>query len=175
MIRFPLHVIPFISALALILGGQLALAAEPMPTLKNLSQPEPGRYAAGAVSPADVDALAKAGIRNVINLRATNETPDFDEGAAMRAVGIGYVSLPINGADDLSLANVQKLDAALNAQAGQPSLLHCGSSNRVGALMALRAGWLGGLPIDVAIAEGKRWGLASLEPEVRKRLASSPE
>ena len=118
-------------------GMRDALADE-MPALKNLSQPDPGHYAAGAVSPADVDALAKAGIRNVINLRPASETPDFDEAGAVRSAGMDYESLPIASADDLNRANVDRFDALLKKQEGAPSLVHCASSNRVGALMALR-------------------------------------
>ena len=141
-----------------------------MPALKNLSQPDPGHYAAGAVSAADVDALAKAGIRNVINLRPASETPDFDEASAVRAAGMNYESLPIASADDLNRVNVERFDALLKKQQGQPSLVHCASSNRVGALMALRAGWIKGQSTDEAIAVGKQWGLASLEPVVRQKL-----
>ncbi len=150
-------------------GTRDALADE-MPALKNLSQPDPGHYAAGAVSPADVDALAKAGIRNVVNLRPASETPDFDEASAVRAAGMDYESLPIASADDLNRANVDRFDALLKKQEGAPSLVHCASSNRVGALMALRAGWINGQSIDEAIAVGKQWGLASLEPVVREKL-----
>lgn len=148
-----------------------AVAGE-MPALPNLSQPDPGHYAAGAVSPADVDVLAKAGIRNVINLRPVSETPDFDEASAVRAAGMNYKSLPISSADDLNRANVDRFDALLKKQQGRPSLVHCASSNRVGALMALRAGWIKGQSTDEAIAVGKQWGLASLEPVVREKLTA---
>lgn len=164
------------AALSLCCVGAFAAdtgVAGDMPALKNLSQPDPGHYASGAVSPADVEALSKAGIRNVINLRPTSETPDFDEGSAVRAAGMNYESLPIASADDLNRANVERFDALLKKQQGQPSLVHCASSNRVGAMMALRAGWIQGQSTDQAIAVGKQWGLASLEPVVRKKLDST--
>lgn len=141
-----------------------------MPALKNLSQPYPGHYAAGAISAADVDALAKAGIRNVINLRPASETPEFDEASAIRAAGMSYELLPIASANDLNRTNVERFDALLKQQQDQPSLVHCASSNRVGALMALRAGWINRKSINEAIAVGKLWGLASLEPVVRQKL-----
>src|SRR5690606_38327465 len=52
-----------------------------------------------------------------------------------------------------------------------PALVHCASGNRVGALAALRAAWLQGADEEAAIAEGRRWGLRSLETEVRSSLA----
>lgn len=155
---------------AMAIAAGVVGAVEPMPPLKNLSQPEPGRYAAGAVTSADVPALQRAGIRHVIDLRVDTETPDFDEAAAIRGAGIGYYALPIAGPEALDRATVDKLDALLAASVGQPTLLHCGSSNRVGAVIALRAGWLQGLSTDAAIAEGRRWGLAGLESEVRRKL-----
>lgn len=162
-----------VAALVAFCGGAFATSAPgngEMPALKNLSQPDPGHYAAGAVSLADVEALAKAGIRNVINLRPASETPDFDEASAIQAAGMNYESLPIASADDLNRTNVARFDALLKKQEGSPSLVHCASSNRVGALMALRAGWIKGQSTDEAIAVGKQWGLASLEPVVRQKL-----
>jgi hypothetical protein len=51
-------------------------------------------------------------------------------------------------------------------------LVHCASSNRVGAMIALRAALVDGASADAALAEGRRWGLKSLEPQVRERLAA---
>ncbi|MCB1596489.1 MAG: hypothetical protein KDI87_02140 [Gammaproteobacteria bacterium] len=49
-------------------------------------------------------------------------------------------------------------------------MIHCTSSNRVGALIALRAATLQGMSGDAAVELGKTWGLGSLEPAVRERL-----
>ena len=85
---------------------------------------------------------------------------------------MSMTSLPIASADDLNRANVDRFDALLKKQQGSPSLVHCAGSNRVGALIALRAGWIKGKSTDEAIAIGKQWGLASLEPVVREKLAA---
>ncbi len=39
-------------------------------------------------------------------------------------------------------------------------------------MIALRAALVDGASADVALAEGRRWGLKSLEPQVRERLAA---
>ena len=75
-------------------------------------------------------ALKHAGIEQVINLRLDAETPDFDEAAAMRDAGIAYHHLPIAGASALTRENVLKFDQLLNDAKGQPTLVHCASSNR---------------------------------------------
>ena len=142
--------------------------------LPNLGHPRPGIHTAGHVGPEDVPAIAAAGIRHVIDLRPDGETPGFDEAGAMRAAGIRYDNLPIAGADDLSRERVAAFDRLL-AEADGPLLVHCASSNRVGAMAALRAAWIEGKPVEEAISEGRAWGLRSLEGAVRERLAAMPD
>jgi uncharacterized protein (TIGR01244 family) len=154
----------------LLLAGHPGTA--PLPDMPNTSRPAPNRIAAGAVEAQDVAPLRAAGVERVINLRTEGETPGFDEAAAMRAAGIDYVSLPIKGADGLTRENVERFARLLAESGDDLTLVHCGGSNRVGALVALQAGWLEGRPLEEAVAEGKRWGLSGLEPEVRKRLAA---
>ncbi len=126
--------------------------------------------ASGRLQASDIPALKRAGTRQVIDLSLDSETPDFDEAAAVRAAGIGYHNLPIRGAGDLTRDRVVQFDRLLREAGEQPTLVHCASSNRVGAMIALRAALLGGQSTDAALAEGRRWGLKSLEPAVRERL-----
>lgn len=140
-------------------------------SLPNVSFHGPDRVAAGKLEPADIPKLAAAGIKEVIDLRDDSETPDFDEAAAVRAAGMRYHSLPIRGPQDLTEENVRTLDALLRSAGDSPTLVHCASSNRVGALMALRAASLQGMSNDDAVEIGRAWGLGSLEPAVRERLA----
>lgn len=143
----------------------------PVLQLPNLGQPQPGIYTSGRVALDDMAMIEAAGIRQVIDFSQDSETPGFDEAAAMRAAGIRYDNLPIAGADDLSRERVEAFDRLL-AEAEAPVLVHCASSNRVGAMAALRAAWIEGKPVEDAIAEGRAWGLRSLEGAVRERLAS---
>jgi uncharacterized protein (TIGR01244 family) len=139
------------------------------PALPNAALPAPDVATAGAVAPGDAEALARSGVRHVIDLRVDAETPGFDEAAEVRAAGLRYDNLPIRGPQDLTRANVDAFDALLRG-ADRPVLVHCGSSNRVGALAALRAAWIEGRTPEEALAEGRRWGLKGLEPAVRERL-----
>lgn len=141
--------------------------------LANAANPAAGIYTSGRISQDDIAKLEAAGIHHVIDLSQDNETPDFDEAAAVQAAGIGYDNLPIAGPDALTRANVEAFDRLL-ADAQGPVLVHCASSNRVGAMAALRAAWIEGVPVEEAIAAGRAWGLRSLEGAVRERLAASP-
>ena len=145
--------------------------ARPDPGLANGAAPEPGVHTAGRIGAGDIAKLEAAGIRHVVDLTLDSETPAFDEAAAMREAGIAYDNLPIAGPDALTRENVQAFDA-LVAGADRPLLVHCASSNRVGAMAALRAAWIEGKPAEAAIAEGRAWGLRSLEGAVRERLAA---
>ena len=145
----------------------------PVLDLVNAANPADGIYTSGRISQEDVATLEAAGIRHVIDLSQDSETPDFDEAAAVQAAGIGYDNLPIAGPDALGRDNVEAFDRLL-ADAQGPVLVHCASSNRVGAMAALRAAWIEGVPVEEAIATGRAWGLRSLEGAVRERLAASP-
>ncbi len=160
--------------LALALSVSIAITATPAETalasLPHVAFPAPHRVASGRLQAGDIAALKRAGIRQVIDLSVDGETPDFDEAAAVRAAGIGYHNLPIRGAADLTRATIAQFDRLLLDAGDQPTLVHCASSNRVGAMIALRAALIGGRPIEAALTEGRRWGLKSLEPAVRERL-----
>lgn len=138
--------------------------------LPHAAFPAPQRVVSGAITAADVSTLQRAGIREVISLRMPDETPAFDEAAALRAAGIAFHDLPIAGADGLTRANVDQFDKLLRDAGNQPTLVHCASGNRVGAMVALRAALIEYQSVAAAIEEGRRWGLQGLEPAVRHRM-----
>lgn len=163
--------------LVLVLCSTQAVAAgDPAPVdLRNLRQPQENRIASGTIDAADLGRLRAAGIKHVINLRTAQESQGFDEGLIAAGLGIEYHSIPIAGAQSLTKDNARKLDELLDEAGDEPTLVHCASGNRVGALIAVREAWVSGKPIEAAIAEGKRWGLTSLEDTVRKVLVEAKE
>jgi protein tyrosine phosphatase (PTP) superfamily phosphohydrolase (DUF442 family) len=68
----------------------------------------------------------------------------------------------------MSFATAEKLDAIL-AEADGPVLVHCGSGNRVGALLALRAS-INGASDEEALELGRQAGLTRAEAVVLERL-----
>ena len=94
-----------------------------------------------------------------------------DEAAVVAALGMSYVNIPVAGAGDLTPANVALLAAALDGHGdSQRTLLHCASSNRVGAMLALKAKQVDGKSAAEALAIGRAAGLAGLEPVVVQLL-----
>ena len=125
---------------------------------------------AGQPSPADFQALATAGLKHIINLRPGTEDAGFDEAALAQKLGLGYSVVAVAGPGDLTLEKAQQLDQALAATGGAPTLVHCASSNRVGALLALRAAWLQKQSAEEALALGRAGGLTKMEPMVQQLL-----
>ena len=93
----------------------------------------------------------------------------FDEPALVAALGMAYENIPVAGGGDLNRANAERLAQSLAGASG-PVLVHCMSSNRVGALFALKSHLLDGKSIDEALAVGRAHGLKAMEPAVRQLL-----
>ena len=133
-----------------------------------MNQPEPNRYNGG--QPESFKAVAEAGVRHVINLRPPEETPELNEPARVTAAGMAYYNIPVAGPADLSRDNVALYDRLLADIGDEPVLVHCASSNRVGAFAALRAAWLQGKSRDEALVIGENWGLTKMRPAVEQIL-----
>lgn len=136
----------------------------------NLSNPQANVFASGQPSQEQLQLLASSGVKHIINLRPTSEQ-DWDEAAYVKSLGMEYHNIPVAGADGVTSENAQQLNDLLGSLDGQPLLVHCVSSNRVGALRALSAAQTNGAALESAIATGKSWGLTSLEPAVRTKLS----
>lgn len=132
-------------------------------------RPDTNTLVCGALNDEKVVALAKAGFEVVINLQPDEELC-FDEPAAVERAGLYYAHLPIHGAKDLKQLKILAFDNILRQYHGKKVAIHCGSGNRVGAAIALRAGWLRGRKMDTAMERGRSHGLTKLEDEVYKRL-----
>jgi len=119
---------------------------------------------AGQPSEQVLSQLAKKGLVNVINLRGNGEFDGFDEPRLVGSLNMNYQSLPIANAADINFENASKLDAMLNAS-DEPTLVHCGSGNRVGALIALNHFAKNG-DLEQALQAGRDAGMTRLEERV---------
>jgi uncharacterized protein (TIGR01244 family) len=139
--------------------------------VKNIRVADGHLFTSGQPSHDQLKQLNKAGIVHVVNLRPKSEQ-SWDEQAAIEALGMHYHNIPIGGLNDLTTDNAKALAQLFTAIGAQPSLLHCASGNRVGALVAVMEAELKGKSVDDAIAEGRRWGLTRLAPLVRDKLST---
>ena len=132
-------------------------------------RPDENTIVCGALDDEKVAALAAAGVELVINLQPDEELK-FDESTAVEQAGMQYEHLPINGTADLKQLKILAFDNILRQHHGKKIAMHCGSGNRVGAAIALRAGWLRGRKMDTAMERGRSHGLTKLVEEVHNRL-----
>ncbi len=88
---------------------------------------------AGQFDQEHVSQLANAGYRTVLDLRGADEPRGFDERGQIGASGMKYINLPIKSpvADDV----FDRAREILNQPDNRPLLIHCGTANRVGAIM----------------------------------------
>ena len=132
----------------------------------------PGLSVTGRLDRADIDALAQAGVRTIVNNRPDGEDPGQVPAAEARrlaeAHGIAYHHIPITAAS-LTRADVDAFAATLR-EAGAPVVAHCRSGTRSTLLWALTRMREGADPLGL-IAEAARHGIdiASL-PAVAARL-----
>lgn len=164
--------------LSLLIASAMAYASDAnvkdLPTelreTTNLHQPTKQHFTAGQPTSKQFTAFAEYGVDHVIDLRPPEEGEARNNAADVTRAGMAYYHIPIAGSEDLTRDHVEVLDEILQRVGDDRVLMHCASSNRVGALMALRAAWLEGEDTEAAIEKGKAYGLTSLENSVRAAL-----
>jgi protein tyrosine phosphatase (PTP) superfamily phosphohydrolase (DUF442 family) len=80
------------------------------------------------------------------------------------------LSFPIVDEDEINFDRARDLDELIQSYDG-PVLVHCASSNRVGALLALRHS-LSGAGDEEALKHGRQGGMTRLEKVVVERLGA---
>ncbi len=133
--------------------------------------PVDGLRSSGQPDAEQLALFAEAGYVAVVDLRGESENRGLDEAAAVESLGLDYVNLPVSGADSISWENANKLQEILSSYDG-PVLVHCGSGNRVGALLALGKS-KNGADDEEAVAYGRAAGMTRLESVVRSRLSEA--
>lgn len=125
--------------------------------------------------PPDRAALERAqaaGVTTVITLRLELEAGFETERTNVEALGMRFVSVPVDGTAGVTEANARLVDEALEASTGD-TLLHCGSGNRAGAMLALRAFYVQGKSLDEAMQIGLAAGLTNLQSAVRANIEAA--
>jgi uncharacterized protein (TIGR01244 family) len=127
-----------------------------------------GVYLASQPQAADFAEAKHGGVRTVVNLRHAGETPELDEAKVVGDLGMHYVTLPWQGADELTDAVFDRA-REIFAHQERPMLVHCSSANRVGAVWIPYRVLDGGLDLEAAVAEARTIGLKTAEFEQRAR------
>ena len=126
-------------------------------------EPVNGMSTAGQPDEAGFKVFADNGYAAVIDLRTAGEDRGLDEAAVVEDLGMEYVMLPI-GRSDITFEKAAELQRLLD-QYDEPVLLHCGSANRVGALIALQRFAESG-DREASLEAGREAGMTRLEGKV---------
>lgn len=199
MLRIPAHVLPLLLTTLLALGAcgpgeepattqeaavdEPAATTEPIATtetataetvpmvqIKNARMPLPGVLTGGQPTPEQLEAIAAAGYKTIVNLRPADEEGSWDEAPAAGELGLEYIALPIAGGDDLDVEDARELEELLTNDDLQPMVIHCASGNRVGALFAMHAFHMRRASAEEALQVGRDAGMTRLEETVRGLL-----
>lgn len=156
-------------------GEEAAKTETPTVEVLNGNTPVPGVLTAGQPTEEQLVAMAEAGYRTVVNMRTDGEQGNWDARAKAEALGMEYIAFPIRGAKDLTRENAERLAELLDDAGKQPMVVHCGSSNRVGALFAMKSFFVDGKDADTALGDGRAAGLTRMEAAVAPLLVRDDE
>lgn len=98
----------------------------------NATSPEEGVLFGGQPTAEQLEELAAANYKTVIDLRGVEEDRGFDEDAAIQATGLQYLKVPMSR-DTMGRTETWDEFVRLFAEAEKPVLVHCASGARVGA------------------------------------------
>jgi len=141
--------------------------------VRNARMPVPGLVTAGQPTEEQFDGLVAAGFENFISLRLADEDGAGWEEDYAAGAGASFDRLPVPGGAGLNRETAEELGRLLDAAGDAGTVLYCGSSNRVGALLALKAFWVDGVSAEEALELGKAAGVTRLEPTLMELLGLS--
>jgi len=132
--------------------------ASPSKNLPNLFKINANLYRGGQPTEAGIEALAKMGVKTVIDLRDNDERARKEENWA-NAAGLRFVNIPLSnwfGPKDRSIESIVK---QIETSENQPVFIHCKrGADRTGTVIAVyriaHDGWTG----EQANAEAKKFG-----------------
>ncbi len=130
--------------------------------ISNLARLETTVACSGAIKLDAVPAIKQMGFVSLINLREASE-PGAEiekEGAAAKAAGLKYFSVPFNGTKPQTRAADEFL-AAITSPGGEPAFIHCAGGNRAAAMWLIKRVAVDRWDTERATTEATALGLTS--------------
>lgn len=165
------HVLPMCAFC--LLGVLGATATERQPAIEKFTLGETRNvhrcgklFLAGQPKQSDLAEIKAQGVARIVTLRLDREL-DWDQASAARNKGLEFIKVPFRAPDTLTDKVFDRVRGLLRESAKTPTLLHCGSANRVGAV------WLAfrvldqQVPFSTALPEARKIGLKTAAYERR--------
>lgn len=122
---------------------------------------------AGQPAEADIAVIKEKGIKRIITLRQDDEV-DW-EAAKVKDAGLEFVAIPFQKPESLTGSVFERVRKLMREAEKTPTLLHCGSANRVGAVWLAYRVLDQGVPLETAVKEARGIGLRTPAYEERAR------
>jgi tyrosine-protein phosphatase SIW14 len=146
-----------------------SLSAADIPEIPNFHPVNDHIYRSGHVPPAGYKALAKLGVKTIVDLRVV----DMEEAAAAQAVGIQYANIPMDGLSAPSNDQITQVLAILDDSSKWPVLVHCRrGKDRTGTVVACYRIAHDRWDNEKALKEAKSYGMSRLERSMQKYILS---
>jgi protein tyrosine/serine phosphatase len=159
------HVPAFFIALGLPVA---ALAATPPDGVPNFQKVDDHVYRGAQPSEQGFKNLAKLGIKTVVDLRQPGDL-SWNEEKIVRAAGMEYVTVPMNGMETPSNEKVVKVLALLEDTGTGPVFVHCKrGADRTGAVIACYRMEHDRWKNDQALSEAKSLGMSFFERAIQR-------
>jgi len=157
----------------------LAIAGSDAPAIANFHQVDSNLYRGAQPSPQEFQNLARLGIKTVLNLRS-EESHSRAEEKLVKAAGMKYVSLPMNGILAPTDRQISDALAVIADPANGPVFVHCRrGADRTGTVIACYRVAHDQWPNQRALDEARSLGMSWTERGMRSyvlhyRLAAVP-
>ena len=152
---------------ALVLVATTAVSAqdltkEEVPGIRNYTRVDATIACAGATSLDALTELQRRGFAAIVNFRTEGENGAQPAAAAERAaeLGLKYFHIPFRGSAP-TVEAAEEFLSVIADPANQPTFVHCGSANRVGAMWLIKRVKMDGWDVERATTEAEAIGLRS--------------
>ena len=138
------------------------LTKEEVPGIRNYTRVDATVACAGATTLEALEEVQRRGFAAVVNFRTEGETGANPTAAAARSaeIGLKYFHIPFQSSAPSTEAAETFLEVIADP-ANQPTFVHCGSANRVGAMWLIKRVKLDGWDVERATAEAEIIGMRS--------------
>jgi len=159
-------------ASALILTAHVGASASALDAVRieNFARVNDTYYRGGQPVGNDYAALARLGVKTVINLIGDQDL-DRSEQRSVEAHGMRYIYIPMSTRTNPTPTQIDQFLSIVNNQSSQPVYVHCvGGRHRTGVMTAVYRMTHDGISGDAAFKEMKQFGYGAdfLHPEFKK-------
>jgi uncharacterized protein (TIGR01244 family) len=160
--------------LALVVLSNYSFAAKlDVPGIRNFHQVDDHLYRGAQPADESWKHLAKLGIKTIVDLRRPTEHSTEAEEKAVKAAGMRYVNIPMQGVVAPSDESIVRVLALMKSESSGPVFVHCKrGADRTGAVIAVYRMAHDGWANNKAIHEAKSLGMSWMQVGIKHYIST---